>query len=73
VRMQGNVIGRWTWCKYCVHTYGNGKWYLLKLFQEEGEVEKREQWKGELSYDIFDILWEFYKCHNVLSAQQYLK
>jgi hypothetical protein len=32
------------------------KLYLLKLFQESGEGDEREQWSGELKYDIFETL-----------------
>jgi hypothetical protein len=32
------------------------KWYLLKLFQESGEGDEREKWRGEFQYDIFYTL-----------------
>jgi hypothetical protein len=35
--------------------YINGKWYLLKLFQERGEGGIKENGRGA-EYDIFDIL-----------------
>jgi hypothetical protein len=62
---RGNGEGRRIWCKYCVHMYVNGKWYLFKLFQEWEKEEMKENGEGGNSNMMYWIdSKNFYKYYN---------
>jgi hypothetical protein len=44
-RMWGKGVGGWTWCKYCVYMYVNGKVSPIEMIAGMGG-DKREWWKG---------------------------
>jgi hypothetical protein len=60
------VVGRWIYCRYCVLMHENGKWHLLKLFQEWWEGWYRRMVEGVNKSMKYLIHCEnIFKCQNV--------